>query len=333
MTGARWFNAEGLPEKARAAAAAGEPLRFGEELAGSVVLVDFWDYSCVNCVRTLPYLKEWWDRYHEDGFVLLGVHTPEFEFGKDPKNVQAAIIQFALDYPIVSDPDYITWKDYDNDVWPRELLVDVNGVIQHDHRGEGGYEKTEAKIQELLTAIAPEKTFGAVVEPVRETDKPGAVCYPTTPEIYCGFERGAIASPEGLPPNQATKYTLPAELELGAWAVEGLWAPQAEELVHAEAGVGRLLLQYEATEVYAVMRSLDGSPVTVTVLQDGQPVGADVRGDDVGGAAGASVVTVGEDRLYTVVQNKEHGSHLLELQTDSDQLAVHTFTFGTSCEE
>lgn len=149
LSGPVWFNAENLPPAAAAKARAGENVPFAD-LAGYVVLVDFWTYSCAACGRSLPALREWWRKYHDQKFLVVGVHSPEFEFEKDPDNVEGAVLRFELDYPVVSDPDYATWRAYDGDVWPRQIIVDSHGIITYDHRGEGDHERQEALIISLL---------------------------------------------------------------------------------------------------------------------------------------------------------------------------------------
>lgn len=335
ISGEFWLNATALPEAARRRVAEEKPLRFGHELAGKVVLVDFWDYSCINCVRTLPYLKQWWRRYQDKDFLILGVHTPEFEFGKIAENVKDAALRFALDYPVVSDPDYVTWKRYHNNVWPRELIVDSQGVIQYDHRGEGAYQEKEAKIQELISQLHPQAQFGEPVKPVRETDAPGAVCLPTTPEIYLGFKRGQSAHSGGLKAEAAAHYQVPSDVSLHSWALQGQWRVMPEEAIHGQQsrpGQDFLVLHYLATEVFAVMRSLDGSPLTVFITQDDQPLTEENQGEDVEIVDDRSRMVVKEDRLYQLVKNPRHGEFTLKLAVESDQLALHTFTFGTSCQ-
>ncbi|MEX1997946.1 MAG: redoxin family protein [Candidatus Andersenbacteria bacterium] len=334
VSGQIWFNDDGLSPEARARARAGKPLSFTEELAGIITLIDFWDYSCVNCVRTLPYVKEWWRRYKQYNFLIIGVHTPEFEFGRDPDNVESAVLRFELAYPVVSDPEYVTWKRYGNNVWPRKLLVDHTGIIRYDHRGEGAYQETERGLQTLLQAQQPKAVFDHPVPLLRPTDAPGAVCYPTTPEIYLGYQRGRVSNPEGLPQEQVTTYTLPRQVALDQWALHSSWRPQAEEVVAVVSATkepSAVVLHYQATEVYAVMRCSGDQECLVTVEQDGEFLIDENRGEDVVSEGGSSVVHVSADRLYRLVKNPKHGQHVLKLTTSATGLALHTFTFGSSC--
>ena len=149
LSGPIWFNAESLPTSAAQKAKAGKPVDFAQ-LQGYVVLLNFWTYSCASCTRTFPAMRDWWRKYQTEKFLLIGVHSPEFEFEKDPENVQGAVLRFEMDYPVVSDTDYDTWQAYDGTVWPRQILIDHRGIIRHDHRGEGDYHEQEALITSML---------------------------------------------------------------------------------------------------------------------------------------------------------------------------------------
>lgn len=153
ISGAVWFNLENLPASAQASARAGEPVPFSS-LVGYVVLLDFWAYSSASCARTFPYLRHWWQTYHTQPFLIIGVHTPEFEFEKDPENLESAVLRFELDYPVVGDAEAVTWQAYNSKKRPRQIVVDQNGTIRFDHSGEGGYEQQEAAITSLLTPAA-----------------------------------------------------------------------------------------------------------------------------------------------------------------------------------
>lgn len=150
ISGKTWFNLEALPEAAQKRIQAGKDLRIRKDLAGFVVLIIFWDYGCNNCIHVLEYLRKWWDKYEKNNFLIIGVHTPEFEYGKEADNVQSAVLRFRLDFPVVSDPEYINWDEYGNSVWPHLFLVSKRGRIKLDHEGEGEYENIEATIQKLL---------------------------------------------------------------------------------------------------------------------------------------------------------------------------------------
>ncbi len=169
------------------------------DLNGKVVLIDFWTYSCINCIRTLPYLKEWHSKYSDKGLEIIGVHTPEFEFEKDYDNVKMAVEKYGIKYPVVLDNDYKTWNAYKNQFWPRKYLIDANGFIRYDHIGEGAYEETEKKIQELLAEMGS-KVDQEISKPQNVIDvNPIKV---NTPELYLGykFARASLGNSEGFQP-------------------------------------------------------------------------------------------------------------------------------------
>jgi hypothetical protein len=153
ITGDIWFNVTSFPEEARQAAARHSPLRFDRELAGTVTLINFWDYSSADCMADLSLLHAWWEQYEGPGFLLIGVHTPQYAFAEDPDKVESAVLRLHLDYPVVSDPFYTTWKRYDTKTWPRKLLVDAYGVIRADIRGKGKMDQLEEKLRKLLTQV------------------------------------------------------------------------------------------------------------------------------------------------------------------------------------
>lgn len=335
VSGEKWFNITSLPISARQKVQAGKEISVGEDFAGKVLLIDFWDYSCINCVNTLPYVRQWWERYRSYGFIVIGVHTPEFEFAKDPDKVQSALLRFSLSYPVVSDPQYETWKRYQNHVWPRELLVDSAGIIRYDHQGEGNYQVTEKKIQDLLHVLHPEAVFDNPLTALRETDVPGAVCYPTTPEIYLGYKRGRAANAAGLVVDREAMYEAPTHLSVHRWGVQGVWLAKAESIQSMDGGdvASSLLLRYEASEVFAVMGTMKGMTGRVEVRQDDMPLTPETCGQDVRVISGRSYVSVTQDRLYYLVKNRKHGQYQLELIPEAGGIVFHTFTFGSSCKK
>src|ERR1043166_9433641 len=171
------------------------PLSF-RQLRGRAVLVDFWDYTCVNCIRTLPYVKAWHERYKDVGLTVIGVHTPEFTFAQYESNVERGVRDFGLTYPIVIDSNYEIWKAFANRGWPSKFLLDKEGYLRYAHVGEGNYRECEEVIQELLREIDPDVLLPELMAPVREEDILGAICYPPTPELYLGHRRGRIRSEE-----------------------------------------------------------------------------------------------------------------------------------------
>jgi hypothetical protein len=329
ISGEKWFNTTSLPSSVKAKIQAGQEVVPSQDLAGHPVLVVFWDYACVNCLNVLPSLNDWWKRYQAYGFFIIGVHTPEFEFGKDTDKVESALLRFSLLFPVVSDPQYETWKRYGNTVWPREFLLDPKGIICHDHQGEGGYAFTEKKIQDLLHSLYPKAVFDDPLTIQKETEEPGAVCQPPSPKISLGYHHGRAANMGGLVKDKEALYSLPSLLPSHQWALQGVWVSQAGQLQSAEDGevVSSLLINYEGVRVFGVMGVIGGRAGRVEVRQDDLPLKKDVAGEDVQIVDGRSYVGVGHDRLYRLVKNSRHGHHQLELIPQTPGLTFHTFTF------
>jgi cytochrome c biogenesis protein CcdA/thiol-disulfide isomerase/thioredoxin len=300
----RWFNTRG-----------GRPLSL-RDLRGQVVLVDFWTYTCINCIRTLPYLEAWQREYNGDGFTVVGVHTPEFPFEKEASNVERAIGEEGLTYPVAQDNDYVTWTAYGNQYWPAKYLVDARGRVRFVHFGEGSYAETERAIRTLL-AEAGKARLGGRAKASGETADPRV----TTPESYLGASRAdrfangpirpgvqrfaAIAPPE-LPPD----YLAYA----GGWTIRGSAATARSD--------ASLALSFQARRVFLVMGSRVGPrPVRVTI--DGRPIPDSLAGEDVGGAK----AIVSAQRLYRLVDLPRAGRHLLSLRF-APGVAGYAFTFG-----
>ena len=311
-----------------------EPLKLGD-LRGKVVLVDFWEYTCINCLRTLPYVTEWHRRYADKGLVIVGVHTPEFEFGRDLNNVRDAVERLNIDHPVVLDNEYQTWSNYRNMYWPRKYLVDKEGIVRYDHIGEGAYGEIEKKIQQLLKEIDRSQSFPPIMELVRDTDKSGAVCYPVTPELYCGYSRGRLGNPEGYTPRRAVQYIDPSEYTDGYIYLSGKWYSSDEFLQHGEHTEhlnDYIAIKYHALEVNAVIKQSGSDAFKVYVTQDGSNVAPEDKGDDIQmGADGRTFIFVNEPRMYNIIRNESFGSHELQLASTSDQFEIYAYTFG-SCE-
>ncbi len=290
----KWFNSD--------------PLTISQ-LKGKVVLIDFWTYSCINCIRTLPYIKSWYEKYKDQGLVIIGVHSPEFPFEGNPDNVAAAIKKFAITYPVAMDNDFATWKNYDNRYWPAHYLIDRDGNLVDSHFGEGAYAETENKIRKLLS-IAPKKETKADVS---------AVSFGQTPETYLGANRAArFASPESRKAEQT--YSFPEDLRLHEWALQGTWQTQGDYIVSAKAKA-RLKLRYYAGKVFLVLGSRDGKPVTARVHLEG---GAANNSPDVHD----ETLTVTEHRLYELARLKGVTDGVITLSAESPGLEAYAFTFG-----
>jgi thiol-disulfide isomerase/thioredoxin len=299
------------------------------QLRGRAVLIDFWDYTCVNCLRTLPYVQGWHDRYQTHGLVVIGVHTPEFTFAQYEPNVERGVREFGLTYPIVIDSNYELWKTFANRYWPAKYLIDKEGYLRWAHFGEGAYAETEAAIQELLREIAPAAQLPAIMQPVRESDAPGAVCYPPTAELYLGNARGRIGNKSGFVEDQTADYEFSGALMPGVFYLEGRWA-STREFAALETPPGRIALSYSAAGVNLVMASTKGQPIAVELRQDGKPLTPANKTEDVELRDGGSFVQVERPRMYRLVDNHDFGSHTIELVVRDAGLAAFAFTF-TSC--
>ena len=303
------------------------------ELKGRAVLIDFWDYTCVNCIGTLPYVKEWHKRYADAGLTIIGVHTPEFSFAHNGDHVRASIAEHGLEYPIVLDNDYAIWQAYANRYWPAKYLTNHEGYLKYYHFGEGAYRETEEAIQIVLKEAFPEAVLPALMEPVRETDAPGAACYRVTPELYLGYQRGSIGNVAGIVPDKPATYADVDKHAEGYFFLEGDWQLTAESSARPIGAVGesKLHLRYMAKELNLVMHPpLAGGDATVEVSHAGSPLAAEDAGADVQVVDGKAIVNVNKPRMYRLINNRELDTYDLTLSTTSDGLAMYAFTF-TSC--
>lgn len=302
---------------------ASSSFRLANLIGKDVILLDFWTYSCINCIRTIPYLNAWYQRYHDQGLEIVGIHTPEFDFEKDISNVQAAIMKFGIQYPVVLDSNYGTWTAYGNLYWPHEYLIDLAGYIVHDQIGEGNYSETEQEIQKLL--VERSALLGASTGPMptsivffaSSTIAQGAI----SPETYFGAARNEYLTNgvQEMPGDQI--LTAPQSVSTNNLYLVGSWNFQNEYATNNAAGA-KIVYKYRAAKVYFVASAPNGA--TIEVLQDGQPVT---------GAAGSDVkdgkAFIQESRLYNLINNLDgSGEHTLELIIDSPGLRAFTFTFG-----
>lgn len=304
------------------------------QLRGQAVLIDFWDYTCVNCIRTLPYVQQWHERYAAHGLTVIGVHTPEFTFAQYESNVERGIREFGLTYPVVIDSDLELWKLFANRFWPSKYLIDGEGYLRWAHFGEGAYHSTEAAIQELLRELNAAAALPPLMEPVRAEDREGAVCYAASPETYLGHRRGRCGNPGGLHEGAIAEYDFPASLELeeSYFYLRGRWAITAEYAEAVGDGPHSIVIHYAAAGVNLVLASPRHPQAELVLLQDGKPLtplqGApDLRFRQT--LAGVdSFVAVDRARMYQLLQNPDFGRHTLELQC-SEGVAAFAFTFNS----
>ena len=284
-------------------------------LRGKVVLVDFWTYSCINCIRTLPYVEGWYQKYAADGLVIVGVHTPEFVFEHDTGNVAGAIARFGITYPVAQDNEYATWQAYNNEYWPADYLIDATGHISSVHFGEGDYLQTEAEIRSLLAQAGADALPTAA-----QTAAPPPFVVSQTPETYLGTDRAdRFASPESAHAGQA-RYTFPSSLRDDAFAVSGTF-DFGPEYVTASAAGDQLELSFLARDVYLVMAADSPVPARVQVAGVGD-VGAT---EDV--AADGSI-TIGQARLYHLVHLSSAIRGRMTVTFDAPGARAYAFTFG-----
>ena len=298
-----------------------------------MALIDFWDYSCVNCLRTIPYVKEWHERYAYLGLVVIGVHAPEFEFARSEANVERAVAELGIEYPVVMDNDYATWHAFTNRYWPAKYLVDAGGYIRYWHFGEGNYADTEEAIQLLLGEAGLAEALPPVMDPIRASDEIGAVCEKPSPEIYMGHLRGKPGNPEGYQHGQGLDYSMPAALQDDVPALAGRWRPEAEFVVFEGPGEGRVSLSCAGAEINAVLESRASGPCVVEALKDGRPVPPEDRGEDLVEDLGRTWLRVSRPRMYRILSNARFGRHDVTLVTRDPGLAVYAWTFVSCVKE
>ncbi len=289
------------------------------DLKGKVVLIDFWTYSCINCIRTLPYVTSWYGKYKDKNFVVIGVHTPEFAFEKEEKNVRTAIKRFGVTHPVALDNDYGTWNAYGNRYWPAHYLFDSQGRLRHYHFGEGEYDETEAAIQALLKEAGQDASMAMTKAAQPDFAKIGS------PETYLGYKRMAdFSSPEAVVNDVASVYTFPKSLELNHFALGGTWTVEDERAISG--ANAKLEYRYSSAIANLVM---GGEKKRVEVLLDGKPVPENFRGADVtADKDGRTYVTLDDERLYELTNGRgAYGEHLLELHFEPG-ISAFAFTFG-----
>lgn len=305
-----------------------EPLQMSQLLSeGKIVLVDFWTYSCINCIRTLSHLVDWDKKYRQHGLVIVGVHTPEFDFEREKTNVQKAIDNFKIEYPVVMDSDYKIWNLYTNHYWPRKLLVGPDGKIVYDHAGEGAYSETKTVIRRLLRLPESESTDIG--------EGSGGICYPTTGELYLGYERGVLGNKGGFHYDQTANYVLDKADRRDIFYLSGSWFAAKEHIEHPQA-VSEfedfIQLNFSALSVNVVLSS-KGGPYEILLRLEDKPLGKGTAGDDVVVESGRSVLMFDRDRMYNLIKSPEYleNKHL-KLFVKSDQFRAFAFTFG-SCQD
>jgi thiol-disulfide isomerase/thioredoxin len=299
------------------------------DLKGKVVLVDFWTYSCINCIRTLPYLVDWNQKYSDKGLVIVGIHSPEFEFEKNIDNVKQAVTRFGIEYPVLLDNDHGTWNAFQNTYWPRKYLVDSDGYIRYDHIGEGGYVETENAIKNLLSERSNQQSIEiSNINQIKLT-VPGTQSVEfnqiKTPELYFGYQyaRAQLGNIEGFNPDRTVNYTIPtSNLKSNVIYLQGLWKnnPDSMELVGPD---GKIILSYSSKSVNIVA----GGKGEITVKEDGKNTQTDnpFKGNDLDTEG---KLNIDGQRLYNIAEHADYGSHHLEIKAKGSGFKLYTFTFG-----
>jgi len=298
-----------------------------QALKGKVVLVDFWTYSCINCLRTLPYVKAWAEKYRDQGLVVIGVHAPEFAFERDVGNVTKAMKELGINYPVAIDNDYKIWRAFNNEYWPAHYFADAQGRIRYHHFGEGEYAESERVIQQLLREAGAKTVADGLIN----ADAQGVQQAPDmnqvlSPETYVGYQRAEHFVPEtGLVPDKVATYNPPANLTLNDWSLGGQWAVGAERAI-ASAPASRIVYRFHARDLHLVLGpGTDGKPVRFKVSIDGQAPGA-AHGVDVA-ADGSGRVT--EQRLYQLVRQTDAvKDRTFTIEFLDPGVSAYAFTFG-----
>lgn len=290
-----------------------------KQLRGKVVIVDFWTYSCINCIRTLPYLVELDKKYRDKGLVIVGVHTPEFEFEKDINNVKMAVEKYGIEYPVMLDSNRKTWNAYQNRYWPRKYIIDAKGQIRFDHIGEGGYEETEKQVQQLLAEIGETSNKTTLTDPTSERN-------PTTPELYAGYDfalpRGeSLGNTQNMQPEQTVEYKLPKNIPDNKIILKGQWKSVSDALVAK--GNSAIILKFTAKSVNIVTNS-NGTRMNISI--DKKPLDKSSASLDVLYNGNIAYIITGAPQLYTVY-NGDYGTHTLRLDVDKG-FSFNSFTFG-----
>jgi cytochrome c biogenesis protein CcdA/thiol-disulfide isomerase/thioredoxin len=298
------------------------------ELRGKVVLVDFWTYSCINCLRSLPYVKSWYEKYKKYGLVVIGVHAPEFAFEKDIGNVRHAVGDLRIDYPVALDNDYAIWKGFHNQFWPAHYFVDARGRVRGHHFGEGDYNGSEQLIRELLLAAGANNLppAGMDAASLRGVEVSADREHERSPETYIGFERAQhFSSSSDIVRDAPGAYEVPSQLSLNQWALSGMWTVTGENATVDKAG-GAIAFRFYARDLHLVLGpGNSGRPLRFHVLLDGAAP-ADNHGSDVE-ADGKGIVS--EQRLYQLIrQSGDVSEHTFTIVFDDKDVTAYAFTFG-----
>jgi len=300
------------------------PDELQKKIHNHVVLYDIWTYSCINCVRTLPFITAWDEKYSNQGLLIIGIHSPEFEFEKDIENVKTAVTKYGIHYPVVLDNDKKTWNAFENNYWPRKYIADSEGYIRYDHIGEGGYDETEKVIQKLLKersdSMGMNMTVSGELIQVNEFEHSLTM----TPELYFGYNfasgRNQLGNSEGFIPNQNVTYVTPESLALHHFYLDGTWT-NLEGSMRLVSDSGRIVLPYSGKEVNIVT----GGEANLKILIDGKLIPSEIAGEDVDTKG---LVHTHYSGLYNIIKTNKSEQHTLEIVVNNPGFEIFTFTFG-----
>ena len=300
------------------------PEKLSKDMENKVILYDIWTYSCVNCIRTLPYITAWDEKYAEQGLLIIGIHSPEFEFEKDAENVQVAMDKYGIDYPVVLDNDMKTWKAFENNYWPRKYIADHQGNLRYDHIGEGGYQETEKIIQQLLeersTAMKIEAMSSTSLVSIEEFEH----TLFRTPELYFGYKfaqnRNQLGSEEGFQHGKIVKYYEPNNIELNKFYPIGNWNNQEDSMELTETN-GSIKLSYNAKEVNIVTENY----AELEIFLDGIPLTKEHQGTDI---VEGNKLKVSNPGMYNIISDETSSTHMMEIKIQGEGFRIFTFTFG-----
>lgn len=299
----QWFNSKPINKK---------------DLAGSVVLYDFWTYSCINCLRTIPYLKDWWAKYKDQGLMIIGVHTPEFEFEKNAINLKKAIDKLGIDWPVLMDNDYENWQAFANHYWPAKYLADRAGRIVYEHFGEGSYGETEKEIRNLL-GFQDKNLYKT-----KPKELLGRVCYPQTPELYLGYGRGKLSYPQEFRQNREYNYPEIYKVHEDSFALLGNFLV-TENYVEALSSVSEILLNFKGTEVNIVLENEENEVPTLEILLDNKVLPQNIRGKDINNK---SQLDIKEARMFNLIKSTKPLNGILSIRSKDASFKAYAFTFS-----
>lgn len=300
------------------------PEQLALEMKGKVVLYDIWTYSCINCIRTLPYITSWNDKYSDEGLLIIGIHSPEFEFEKDKENVELALAKHGVTYAVVMDNDWETWKAFENRYWPRKYIADHEGYIRYDHIGEGAYKETEKVIQHLLkersASLGVQMASAETLVDIEEFEHTNF----RSPELYFGYKfaqgRNQLGSAEGFNQNKITTYSEPDNVQLHKFYPVGDWL-NLEDSMRLESDSGSIKVRYTAKQVNIVT----ANSADLEIFLDGLPLDEKYSGSDIDSG---NKITVTDADLYNIISSENSSTHELEIKINQKGFEIFTFTFG-----